>query len=329
MKNCSLGRVKRDKPVTNRRKWVSSFSGKHLMIQWYPGHMHKASKAFKNILPQVSLVIEVIDARLPFSSENPMLARLRKDKPCIKILNKVDLADPLRLQAWKEYLERDEHIKTLSCEIGSNTIHQLPGLCRQMLPTIKNRSPMIYAMIAGIPNVGKSTLINQLAGRSIAKTGNEAALTRLQQRIEISAQLTLIDTPGMLWPNIEVENSGYRLAATGAIRDTALDLQDVAFYIAEFFLRDYPDLIQQRHSLDHLPADEVELLEAIARKRGCIVSGGRVDFEKVSRLLIAELRSGDIGRICMETPDTMAEELAGLALIREQKAEKNAARKKK
>ncbi len=299
------------------------------MIQWYPGHMHKASKAFKNILPQVSLVIEVLDARLPFSSENPMLARLRRDKPCIKILNKVDLADPLRLQAWKEYLERDEHIKTLSCGIDNDTIHQLPGLSRQMLPTIKNRSSMIYAMIAGIPNVGKSTLINQLAGRRIAKTGNEAALTRLQQRIEISQQLTLIDTPGMLWPNIEIENSGYRLAATGAIRDTALDLQDVAFYVAEFFIRDYPHLIQQRYLLDHLPVGEIELLEAIARKRGCIVSGGQVDFEKVSRLLIAELRSGDIGRVCLETPDTMAEELAALAIIREQKAEKKAARNKK
>ncbi|NNE62814.1 MAG: ribosome biogenesis GTPase YlqF [Gammaproteobacteria bacterium] len=299
------------------------------MIQWYPGHMHKASKAFKDILPQVSLVIEVIDARLPFSSENPMLARLRKDKPCIKILNKVDLADPVRLQDWREYLERDEHIKTLSCQINNNNIHQLPALCRQMLPVKQNRSAMIYAMIAGIPNVGKSTLINHLAGRNIAKTGNEAALTRLQQRIEISEQLTLIDTPGMLWPNIEIENSGYRLAATGAIRDTALDLQDVACFIAEFLIRDYPDLVRRRYSLDHLPAAEVELLEAIAAKRGCIVSGGRVDFEKVSRLLIAELRSGEIGQICMETPDTMACELAELLIIRQQKAEKKAARKKK
>ena len=188
---------------------------------------------------------------------------------------------------------------------------------------------MIYAMIAGIPNVGKSTLINQLAGRNIAKTGNEAALTRLQQRIEISEQLTLIDTPGMLWPNIEIENSGYRLAASGAIRDNALDLQDVACFIAEFLIHDYPALIQQRYSLDHLPAGEIELLETIARKRGCIVSGGRVDFEKVSRLLIAEFRSSEIGRVCLETPDTMARELAELVIIREQKAEKKAARQKK
>ena len=298
------------------------------MIQWYPGHMHKASQGFKKILPQVSLVIEVIDARLPFSSENPMLARLRSDKPCIKVLNKSDLADPNRLLQWQKHLEQGSQIKTLTCSLRDNELGRLPGLCRAMLPARQNRSAMIYAMIAGIPNVGKSSLINRLAGRNIAKTGNEAALTRLQQRIEISSDLTLIDTPGVLWPNIEIENSGYRLAATGAIRDTAFDLQDVACYIADFLLGNYPDLIQHRYSLDGLPHSEVELLEAIARKRGCIVSGGRVDFEKVSRLLIAELRSGEIGKICLETPETMLQELAELEIIREQKAEKKAARKK-
>lgn len=296
------------------------------MIQWYPGHMHKAIQAYKKILPQVSLVIEVIDARLPFSSGNPMLARLRKDKPCIKILNKSDLADSARLKHWQEHLEQDKHIKTLTCSLRDNVINSLPGLCRAMMPTRQNRSTMIYAMITGIPNVGKSSLINRLAGRNIAKTGNEAALTRLQQRIEISGDLTLIDMPGMLWPNIEIKNSGYRLAATGAIRDTALDIQDVACYLAEFLLDSYPDLIQQRYSLDDLPTSEVDLLEAIARKRGCIVSGGRVDFEKVSRLVIAELRSGEIGNICLETPETMLQELAELEIIRQQKAEKKAAR---
>ena len=195
------------------------------MIQWFPGHMHKASKEFGKILPQVDLVIEVLDARLPGSSSNPMLARLRRDKPCLKLLNKSDLADPHGIALWVEELERDERIKTLVCSSADNAIGGLPELCRGLVPRRDNRSPMIYAMIAGIPNVGKSTLINRLAARRIAKTGNEAALTRMQQRIEISAELTLIDTPGMLWPNIENENSGYRLAATGAICDTALDLQ--------------------------------------------------------------------------------------------------------
>ena len=218
------------------------------MIQWYPGHMHKASKAFREILPQVDIVIEILDARLPGSSENPMLARLRRDKPCIKLLNKSDLADRERLQDWIDELEKHNRVKTLVCSSADNVHAALPGLCRALVPKRDNRSAMIYAMIAGIPNVGKSTLINRLAGRAIAKTGNEAALTRLQQRIEISPELTLIDTPGMLWPNIENESSGYRLAATGAIRDTALELQDVASFIAEFFLASYPERLIQRYN---------------------------------------------------------------------------------
>ncbi len=299
------------------------------MIQWYPGHMHKASKEFRKILPPVGLIIEILDARLPFSSENPMLARLRGEKPSIKILNKSDLSDPSRLQIWQNRLEQDESVKTLTTGLQDNRIASVTDICRSLIPKRNNRSSMIYAMIAGIPNVGKSTLINRLAGRTIAKTGNEAALTRLQQRIEISNELTLIDTPGMLWPNIENENSGYRLAASGAIRDTALDLQDVAAFIAEFFLDDYPQLIQQRYKLENLLRSEIELLELIARNRGCIVSGGHVDFEKVSRLIIAELRHGDLGPICFETPELIAREMVAVEKIREQKAAKKAARKNK
>ena len=210
------------------------------MIQWFPGHMYKASKEFRKILPQVDLVIEVLDARLPGSSENPMLKQLRRDKPCIKLLNKGDLADDDRLALWIDNLQQQDQVETLVCSLENSAITQLPALCRSLVPVRDNRSPMIYAMIAGIPNVGKSTLINRLAQRKIARTGNEAAMTRMQQRIEISSELTLIDTPGMLWPTIDVEESGYRLAATGAIRDTALDLQDVAAFVAEFLLRDYP-----------------------------------------------------------------------------------------
>ncbi|MCP4187517.1 MAG: ribosome biogenesis GTPase YlqF [Gammaproteobacteria bacterium] len=299
------------------------------MIQWYPGHMHKASKEFKKILPQVDLVIEVLDARLPFSSQNPMLAKLRGDKPSINILNKSDLSDEPRLAIWQAKLEENKALKTLTTNLQNNSIAGLNELCRQLIPKRLNRGSMIYAMIAGIPNVGKSTLINRLAGRMIAKTGNEAALTRLQQRIEISPDLTLIDTPGVLWPNIENEASGYRLAATGAIRDTALDLQEVAYFIAEFFIKHYPQAIQQRYQLDILPLNETELLEAIARLRGCIISGGRVDFEKVSRILISELRSGDLGPVCFETPEMIVEEMAQVEAICEQKAAKKAARKNK
>lgn len=297
------------------------------MIQWFPGHMYKASKEFRKILPQVDLVIEILDARLPGSSENPMLAKLRRDKPCIKLLNKSDLSDPERLDEWVLSLERKNQVKTLLCGNDDNSIAGLPALCRALVPARDNRSKMIYAMIAGIPNVGKSTLINQLAGRSIAKTGNEAAMTRMQQRIEISPELTLIDTPGMLWPNITNEASGYRLAATGAIRDTAFEVQDVASFIAEFLMQTYPERLIQRYHIEPLPRSEIELLEAIARKRGCIVSGGRVDLEKVSRLLMNELRSGELGAFCMETPQGLAIEQQQAALIQSEKVARKEARK--
>ncbi len=299
------------------------------MIQWFPGHMYKASKEFKNILPQVDIVIEILDARLPGSSENPMLARLRRDKPCIKLLNKSDLSDPERLRDWQLSLEQHSLVKTLTCSSQDNSIANLPALCRSLIPARNNRSSMIYAMIAGIPNVGKSTLINKLAGRSIAKTGNEAALTRMQQRIEISTSLTLIDTPGMLWSNIENEASGYRLAASGAIRDTAFDLQDVGSFVAGFLLETYPDRLVQRYHIEPLPGSEIELLETLARKRGCIVSGGRVDLEKVSRLLINELRSGDLGGLCFETPGMFKAEWQQVEVIRAEKAARKKARKDK
>lgn len=296
------------------------------MIQWFPGHMFKASKEFRKILPQVDLVIEVLDARLPGSSENPLLGRLRRDKPCIKLLNKSDLADPERLDAWIAVIESQSRVRSIVCSSADDNIFSLPALCRELVPRRPNRSPMIYAMIAGIPNVGKSTLINRLAGRRVAKTGNEAALTRMQQRIEISPELTLIDTPGMLWQNIENENSGYRLAASGAMRDTAFETQDVASFVAEFLLRDYPERLVQRYDIE-APESEIELLEAIARKRGCIVSGGRVDLEKVSRLLIGELRTGDLGRICMETPAQYAAELERTAELRAARQAQKEARK--
>ena len=296
------------------------------MIQWYPGHMHKAKKEFQKILPQADVVIEVLDARIPFSSQNPLLAQLRKDKPCIKLLNKSDLADKAVVSKWQDRLERDSSVKTLLCHHGDILTRKLPGLCRSMIPARDNRSSMIYALIAGIPNVGKSTLINKLAGRSVTKTGNEAALTRMQQRIEISTDLMLIDTPGMLWPKIENENSGYRLAATGAIRDTAINLQEVASFIAEFLLQHYPVITRQRYALEYLPKSDIELLDAIGKKRGCIVSGGKIDYEKVSRLLVSELRNGDLGGICMETPEMIDRELAELEIINADKAAKKAAR---
>jgi len=301
-----------------------------MLIQWYPGHMHKASKEIKHILPQVDLIIEILDARIPFSSENPMLKALRGDKPCIKVLSKSDLADPDMTQAWQAYLEQEKGVKTLALTIEQpEKMRQIADLCHKMLPGKDSSGRLIQALIVGIPNVGKSTLINILAGRTIAKTGNEPAITKTQQRIDIGNGIVLWDTPGVLWPNVENRNSGYRLATTGAIKDTAINHEHIAFFAAEYLLRHYPDLLKARFQIEQLPDGEQELMETIGRNRGCLRAGGRVDMDKVAKLLLSELRAGTIGRISLETPAMMEQELAELAVIREQKAAKKLARKQK
>ena len=186
---------------------------------------------------------------------------------------------------------------------------------------------MIYAMITGIPNVGKSTLINRIAGRSIAKTGNEAAMTRMQQRIEISPELTLIDTPGMLWPNIENENSGYRLAASGAIKDTAMGIEDVAFYLADYLIKRYPTALKDRYDLASVPDTELEFIELMGARRGCLSAGGRVDLEKASAILVNEFRAGMLGPITLETPEMIARENAARQATKDKKSEGKQARK--
>ncbi len=301
-----------------------------MLIQWYPGHMHKDRKEVKQTLHQVDVVIEVLDARLPFSSQNPMLTTLRGDKPCIKILSKSDLADPERTQEWQTYLEQEQGVKTLAVTVEHpEKIRQLSDLCHKMLPDKAPSGRLIHALIMGIPNVGKSTLINVLAGRMIAKTGNEPAITKMQQRIALGNGIVLLDTPGMLWANVENKNSGFRLATTGAIKDTAIDHEQIAYFAAEFLLTDYPEQVKERYQLEALPVSEQALLEAIGKSRGCLKSGGRVDVDRVSKILLAELRAGMIGRLTLETPAMMEEELIELAIIRAEKAAKKEAKKLK
>ncbi len=301
-----------------------------MLIQWYPGHMHKASKAVKEILPQVDLIIEILDARIPFSSQNPMLTALRGDKPCIKVLSKSDLADPEITQQWQSYLEQEQGVKTLALTTEQpEKMRQLTELCHKMLPTKQSSGRLIHTLIMGIPNVGKSTLINILAGRIIAKTGNEPAITKSQQRIDIGNGIILFDTPGMLWPNVENKNSGYRLATTGAIKDTAISHENVAFFAAEYLLQHYPGLLKARFQLEQLPESEQQLMEAIGKKRGCLRSGGHIEMDKVSKILLSELRAGTIGRISLEIPDMMEKELAELVIIRAEKEAKKKARKQK
>lgn len=299
-------------------------------INWYPGHMHKASKEMRKIIPTVDLIIEILDARIPFSSENPMLTDIRGDKPCIKVLSKSDLADPIITQQWQDYLEQEKGVETIALTIEEpEKMHGLLNLCHKMLPAKSKSDRNIHAMIMGIPNVGKSTLINNLAGRMIAKTGNEPAVTKNQQRIKLEQGITLLDTPGVLWPKLENKHGGYRLAITGAIKETAVSNDDIGMYAVGYFRERYPELLKARYNLDELPEDEVALLEAIGAKRGCLRAGGLVDLERAAKIVLTEFRDITIGRITLETPEMMEAELIEMAEIRVKKAEKEAAKKKK
>jgi len=302
-----------------------------MQIQWFPGHMHKAAKAVRETLPTVDVLIEVLDARIPFSSQNPMIAQLVGDKPCIKLLNKSDLADPELTTLWQRHMEQQDNVRTLATNVKSqDPLRQVTDLCHKLIPHKGGEDDYrnIHAMIIGIPNVGKSTLINALAGRTIAKTGNEPAVTKNQQRIKLEHGITLIDTPGMMWPKIEHENSGYRLAVTGAIKDTATDNTDVAFATAEYLLEIYPERLVERYQLDTTPESPLELIESIGRLRGCLRSGGDVLLDKASKILISELRSGVLGTMTLEDPTRVEHEQQEVEIAREAKRLKEEARKK-
>ncbi|MCW8330211.1 ribosome biogenesis GTPase YlqF [Photobacterium sp. SDRW27] len=301
-------------------------------IQWFPGHMHKARKEIEEAIPKVDVIIEVLDARIPFSSENPLIKSFRGqngDKPVVKVLNKRDLADPEMTQLWIEHLEKEQGVKAIAITTENiSEVQKITELCRKLAPNREEMGKNIRTMIMGIPNVGKSTIINTLAGRTVAVTGNQPAVTRQQQRINLQNGIVLSDTPGILWPKVENPHSGFRLAATGAVKDTAMDYIDVAFFTVEYLREAYPELIKARYNLDDdLPETEIELMEEIGRKRGCLRGGGRVDLHKASEILINELRNGTLGQITMERPEMITEELINVAIEEERKAEEKAKKK--
>ena len=272
-------------------------------INWFPGHMHKARKEIAEVMPHVDVVIEVIDARIPFSSENPLVPSLRGDTPLIKLLNKADLADPAITALWVEKMEQESGVKALPVsQQRPDQIRNLLNVCASLVSERQRDLRPARAMIMGIPNVGKSTIINTLAGRVIAKTGNEAGVTKAQQKIKLEDGILLTDTPGFLWPKLSPPSCGYRLAITGAIKDTVFDYADIALYAAEYLLTAYPDALKKRYGLNELPESDVELLDAIGIKRGCTRKGGGVEIQKVSSILITEIRAGLLGPISWETP---------------------------
>lgn len=301
-----------------------------MQIQWFPGHMHKARVQMQETIPKVDLVIEVLDARIPYSSENPMLAELRGDKPCLKILNKSDLADPEMTEIWLKYFENQQGIRARSTTTEDRrSIRQLVSIVNKMLPH-KKADSTITTMIAGIPNVGKSTIINMLANKKVAKTGNEPAVTKGQQRIHIGDGVTLLDTPGVLWPNVENIASGFRLATIGSIKETAMDYADVAFYISGFIIEKYFDRLVDRFGLEQRPEGPTELVEAIGRRRGCLGKAGMVDIDRASKIFVTELRAGKLGPLTLESPEMMVlEKLETEKRIAEKAASKETDQRKR
>ena len=277
-----------------------------MAIQWFPGHMNKAKKAISDRLKSVDMVIEMLDARLPASSENPLLAQLSKGKPKLKILNKQDLADPERTAVWLDYFNSREQTNAIALDSSEKSAApKITAACRALVPNRKGIDKPLRVLICGIPNVGKSTLINGMIGKKSAKTGNEPGITKAEQRLFLADDFWLYDTPGMLWPKIIVEQSGYNLAASGAVGRNALDEEEVALELLDYLRRHYLPLLQARYAADKDPSshwDDTSWLEWIARKRGALLGGGRVNYQKAAENVLTDFREGAIGRITLETP---------------------------
>jgi len=265
--------------------------------------MGKALEQIEELIRRIDVVIEVLDARLPFSSSNHKLAALRHNKPWIKVLNKHDLADPTVTKAWvRDYqLQSGVRALPLSAKKHADT-KPLIKLCKDLVPKRGRPGFPIRAMVVGIPNVGKSTLINTLAGRCIAKVGDRPAVTTCPQQIDLRNGIVLSDTPGMLWPDMTDQEGAYRLAASGAIGDNALDYTSVGLFAGEYLLRRYPDLLKNRYGLEELPESPHDLMMVVGRCRGLLAAGGVVDLHRSAEAFLRELRAGKVGRISLEEP---------------------------
>ncbi len=286
-----------------------------MTIQWFPGHMTRAKRQIQDKLKLIDLAIELLDARVPLSSRNPMIEEILNGKPRLIVLNKSDLADPKTTEQWMAYFRNEGH-ESIAIDSSTGTrVSEVPLKAKQILhekiarQIAKGINPRaIRGLIVGIPNVGKSTLINKLAGRAIALTGDRPGVTKGQQWIKIGTEMELLDTPGILWPKFEDELVGYRLAMTGAIREQILNVDDIAFFAMRELVERYWPNIKERYELETPPKDAsdtdeiVRVMEDIGRRRGCLVSGGRVDLEKTSGIILRDLRSGKLGRITLEAP---------------------------
>ncbi|MDB5052110.1 MAG: RbgA [Bacilli bacterium] len=286
-----------------------------MTINWFPGHMTKARRQIQEKLKLIDVVIELLDARIPLSSRNPMIDEILQGKPRLVLLNKADLADPIVTAAWVAYFKESELDALPIDAVSGNQIREIVPRCKvlvqhkieqQIRKGIIPRS--VRALIVGIPNVGKSTLINRLAGKKIAATGDRPGVTKGQQWIKMGTEMELLDTPGILWPKFEDQNVGLRLAATGAIKEELLHADEIAFFVIRYLSEHYADYLTERFAIESIPTDlsdpneVVKVMETIGRKRGCVLSGGRIDLDKVSMIILRELRAGKMGRVSLEAP---------------------------
>ena len=283
-----------------------------MAIQWFPGHMHLTKKAIQERIGQIDVVIEMLDARLPGSSANPMLAELTGGKPALKVLNKQDLADPAQTTAWLAHYSAQAGTRALALDASMATsARALVAACHDLAPNRGGMAKPMRVLICGIPNVGKSTLINTLTARRAAKTGDEAGITKLEQRITLADDFYLYDTPGVLWPRIIVAQSGYNLAASGAIGRNAFNEQEVALELLNYLQPRYPAALAARYALADVPGlNDEALLQAIGRQRGALQAGRRVNLQKAAEIVIHDFRAGVLGRITLETPAEFEQWLA-------------------
>lgn len=293
-----------------------------MTIQWFPGHMTRAKRQIEDKLKLIDVVFELIDARIPLSSRNPMVDAMIGAKPRLVLLNKADLADVAHTQAWCAYFQACGYAALAIDSASGAGLKEIQSKTRELLherhqrQLAKGMKPRpARALIVGIPNVGKSTLINRLAGRHVAATGDRPGVTKGQQWIRTGAQLELLDTPGILWPKFEDPQAGRLLAATGAIKEEIVHLDEVACFVLQILVAGYREALEQRYNLaDDLPhtlpdmAAAAQLLEAIGRRRGCLGSGGIVDYEKAAGVVLRDLRSGKLGRLTLELPEDAGRE---------------------
>ncbi|WKB34876.1 ribosome biogenesis GTPase YlqF [Terrilactibacillus sp. S3-3] len=288
-----------------------------MTIQWYPGHMAKAKRQMIEKIKQIDVVIELVDSRIPMASRNPLVAEIASGKPQLLILNKVDMADPAATKLWQNhFIEQGAHVHLVNAQTGLGTakipevVHSLTAERRERLESRGFHSRADRALILGIPNVGKSTLINRLAGKRIAKIGDRPGVTTAQQWIKVGKTMELLDTPGILWPKFDDPAVGLKLAATGAIKDELLDFQDVAVFLLKTMLVRYPEQLRDRYGLEKLPEMPtepvseaiVQLFDAIGRRRGCVISGGNIDYDRTAELIIRDYRHQKLGALTLELP---------------------------